>query len=287
MTAIDPEKLSTCLQVLSDIESLPPEHPDAVAVRRATAGIFKSVKQARRHAKRDAVAAADHAVTAATATGAPGRIDDETQGLPLVSTAVGAIGGHAAALAGLLHVQEPLHRGRRVLPPALPGVRRVQPGQARRPHRPHRPQRAAHRRPRQDRHVHRAAAAPRRRAHDDHHPLPERRRAPLRRHAGQRRLAAPAARRGHRPARPGSGRRARRHGGRARSAGHPDQQRGADGAPLPRLLRRARRGGAHPAAGTRRRHHLRPRQRRPPGRARRTASPSTRRRTPGRRPSSP
>jgi NAD(P)-dependent dehydrogenase (short-subunit alcohol dehydrogenase family) len=93
VTAIDPMKLSTCLQVLSEIEALPPEHPDAVAVRRATAGIFKSVKQARRHAKRDAVAAADHAVTAATATGAPGRIDDETQGLPLVSSAVGAIAG--------------------------------------------------------------------------------------------------------------------------------------------------------------------------------------------------
>src|SRR3984957_8491493 len=79
--------------VLADIESLPPEHPDAVAVRRATAGIFKAVKKARRHAKRDAVAAADHAVTAATATGAPGRIDDETAGLPLVSTAVGASAG--------------------------------------------------------------------------------------------------------------------------------------------------------------------------------------------------
>jgi NAD(P)-dependent dehydrogenase (short-subunit alcohol dehydrogenase family) len=93
VTAIDPDKLNTCLQVLSDIESLPPEHPDAIAVRRATAGLWKSVKLARRHAKRDAVAAADHAVTAATATGAPGRIDDETQGLPLVSSAVGAVAG--------------------------------------------------------------------------------------------------------------------------------------------------------------------------------------------------
>ena len=93
MTSIDPDQLSTCLQVLSEIESLPPEHPDAVAVRRATAGLWKSVKLARRHAKRDAVAAADHAVTAATATGAPGRIDDETQGLPLVSSAVSAIAG--------------------------------------------------------------------------------------------------------------------------------------------------------------------------------------------------
>jgi NAD(P)-dependent dehydrogenase (short-subunit alcohol dehydrogenase family) len=93
VNAIDPDKLNVCLQVLADIESLPPEHPDAVAVRRATAGIFKSVKKARRNAKRDEIASADRAVVAATATGAPGRIDDETQGLPLVSTAVGASAG--------------------------------------------------------------------------------------------------------------------------------------------------------------------------------------------------
>ncbi|MDT7709458.1 MAG: hypothetical protein QOG20_5065 [Pseudonocardiales bacterium] len=93
MTAIDPDKLRTCLQVIADVEGLPPEHPDAVALRRATASLWKSVKIARRHAKRDAIAAADDAVTAATATGAPGRIDDETQGLPLVSTAVGATAG--------------------------------------------------------------------------------------------------------------------------------------------------------------------------------------------------
>lgn len=93
MSAIDPDKLRTCLQVLADIEALPPEHPDAVAVRRATAGIFKSVRKARRHAKRDAIAAADRAVIAATATGAPGRIDDETAGLPLVSNADGATAG--------------------------------------------------------------------------------------------------------------------------------------------------------------------------------------------------
>ncbi len=93
MTAIDPEQLKLCLRVLAEVESLPPEHPDAVAVRRATASLWKSVKIARRHAKRDAIAAADDAVTAATATGAPGRIDDETQGLPLVSTAVGATAG--------------------------------------------------------------------------------------------------------------------------------------------------------------------------------------------------
>ncbi|MCV7423872.1 SDR family NAD(P)-dependent oxidoreductase [Mycobacterium yunnanensis] len=93
MTEIDPEKLRACLEVLSEVRDLPPEHPDAVAVRRATAGVFKAVKQARRHAKRDAVAQADRAVIAATATGAPGRIDDETRGLPLVSTAAGATAG--------------------------------------------------------------------------------------------------------------------------------------------------------------------------------------------------
>ncbi|WP_197374009.1 SDR family oxidoreductase [Mycolicibacterium baixiangningiae] len=93
MNKIDPDKLALCLEVLADIESLPPEHPDAVVVRRATASVFKSVKKARRDAKRDAVAAADQAITAATATGAPGRIDDETQGLPLTSTAGGAVAG--------------------------------------------------------------------------------------------------------------------------------------------------------------------------------------------------
>jgi NAD(P)-dependent dehydrogenase (short-subunit alcohol dehydrogenase family) len=93
VTAIDPDKLRTCLQVIADVEGLPPEHPDAVVLRRATASLWKSVKIARRHAKRDAIAAADDAVTAATATGAPGRIDDETQGLPLVSAAVGATAG--------------------------------------------------------------------------------------------------------------------------------------------------------------------------------------------------
>lgn len=93
MTGIDPQKLATCLQVLTEVDALPPEHPDAITVRRATARMFKQVKKARRDAKRDAVAAADKAVVAATATGAPGRIDDETQGIPLVSATKGASAG--------------------------------------------------------------------------------------------------------------------------------------------------------------------------------------------------
>lgn len=93
MTAIDPERLATCLEVLAEIDALPADHPDAVAVRQATARMFKQLKKVRRKAARDAVLSADRAVIAATATGAPGRIDDETQGIPLVSAAVGASAG--------------------------------------------------------------------------------------------------------------------------------------------------------------------------------------------------
>ncbi|MDT4992264.1 MAG: hypothetical protein QOH97_2156 [Actinoplanes sp.] len=80
---IDPQRLALCLEVLAEVETLPVEHPDAVAVRHATAGLFKTVKLRRRRERRDAILDADRAVTAATATGAPGRIDDETAGIPL------------------------------------------------------------------------------------------------------------------------------------------------------------------------------------------------------------
>jgi len=79
--------------VLAQVDGIPTEHPDAVAIRRATARVFKGVKQKRRAERRDKVVANDRAVTALTATGAPERIDDETQGLPLVSTAPGALAG--------------------------------------------------------------------------------------------------------------------------------------------------------------------------------------------------
>ena len=90
---IDPAELEACLRVLAELAALPVEHPDAVAVRRATAGIYKSVKLRRRQERRDAVIANDEAVTAATATGAPGRIDDETNGVPLAPSADGATAG--------------------------------------------------------------------------------------------------------------------------------------------------------------------------------------------------
>ncbi|GIF03770.1 SDR family NAD(P)-dependent oxidoreductase [Actinoplanes siamensis] len=90
---VDPDRLAVCLAVLAEVETLPVEHPDAVRVRRATAGIFKTAKIQRRKDRRQAVLDNDRAVTAATATGAPGRIDDETAGIPLRSATAGATAG--------------------------------------------------------------------------------------------------------------------------------------------------------------------------------------------------
>ena len=84
---IDPARLQTVLDVLAELDELDPDHPDAVAVRRATAHIYKSVKVRRRSEKRAAITAADEQVTNLTATGAPDRIDDETRGIPLQATA--------------------------------------------------------------------------------------------------------------------------------------------------------------------------------------------------------
>lgn len=78
---IDPHRLELALSVLAEVCELPSDHPDVDVVRRATAHLYKSVKQRKRQERRAAVTANDRAVTAATATGAPGRIDDETAGV--------------------------------------------------------------------------------------------------------------------------------------------------------------------------------------------------------------
>lgn len=80
---IDPDRLQATLEVLAEVHRLGEAHPDFIAVRRATARMFKSVKKSRRLERRAAIADADRAVVAATATGAPDRIDDETRGIPL------------------------------------------------------------------------------------------------------------------------------------------------------------------------------------------------------------
>lgn len=80
---IDPADLETTLHVLARLHELDQEHPDFIAVRQATAHMFKAAKQARRAEAKQQRQAADRAVIEATATGAPDRIDDETRGIPL------------------------------------------------------------------------------------------------------------------------------------------------------------------------------------------------------------
>ncbi|MGW5739119.1 MULTISPECIES: SDR family NAD(P)-dependent oxidoreductase [Streptomyces] len=91
---IDPDRLAVCLSVLDELDKLDVDHPDAIAVRRATAGIYRTVKQRRRQERRAAKTAHDKAVTEATATGSAERIDDETEGLlPSSQTEEGRIAG--------------------------------------------------------------------------------------------------------------------------------------------------------------------------------------------------
>ncbi|MDH6627805.1 NAD(P)-dependent dehydrogenase (short-subunit alcohol dehydrogenase family) [Streptomyces sp. LBL] len=91
---IDPERLAVCLSVLEELDTLDLDHPDAIAVRRATAGVFRTVKQRRRQERRAAKTAHDRTVTESTATGSARRIDDETEGtLPSSATSEGQIAG--------------------------------------------------------------------------------------------------------------------------------------------------------------------------------------------------
>lgn len=83
---IDPQRLKVTLDVLAELHQLDDSHPDFIAVRRATSHMFKAAKRTRRAEKRAEIADADRAVVAATATGAPDRIDDETRGIPLSSS---------------------------------------------------------------------------------------------------------------------------------------------------------------------------------------------------------
>jgi NAD(P)-dependent dehydrogenase (short-subunit alcohol dehydrogenase family) len=92
--ALTPEEIQACLKVLGTIHEYDEEHPDFVAVRRATGKMFKAHRRFTRNQKRDAIADADRAVIAQTATAAPDRIDDETKGNKLKPSASGRIAGH-------------------------------------------------------------------------------------------------------------------------------------------------------------------------------------------------
>ncbi|PKW25366.1 SDR family NAD(P)-dependent oxidoreductase [Phycicoccus duodecadis] len=87
------DDLAVVLRVLGSLHELPPHHPDIQTVKRATGAMYKAVRKDRKAAARAAEVAHDRAVTEATATGARQRIDDETRGIPLVSSARGAVAG--------------------------------------------------------------------------------------------------------------------------------------------------------------------------------------------------
>ncbi len=90
---IDPRDLAVTVRVLQQLHHLPDDHPDIRTVKHAASHMYKALKRERRTRKREAELAADRAVTEATATGSPLRIDDETQGIALVSSAQGAFAG--------------------------------------------------------------------------------------------------------------------------------------------------------------------------------------------------
>ncbi|WP_237689050.1 SDR family NAD(P)-dependent oxidoreductase [Cellulomonas fulva] len=90
---VHPDDFATFLRVMDQVAVLPQTHPQHAAARRASSALFKAAKKHRRGEKRRLLAEADAAVIAATATGSPGRIDDETNGIPLTSASSGAVAG--------------------------------------------------------------------------------------------------------------------------------------------------------------------------------------------------
>ena len=92
-TGIDPEQLRITLDVLGALHELDDEHPDFIRVRQATAKMFKAVKKEGRLKKREFIAQSDREVVAATATGAPDRIDDETRGIQLATSTTAPVAG--------------------------------------------------------------------------------------------------------------------------------------------------------------------------------------------------
>ena len=90
---IDPDDLATTLRVLAQLPELAPDHPDVTTVKRAASYMYKLIKKHRRAEIRLERQQHDQRIIESTATGSAMRIDDETAGIPLVSTAQGAFAG--------------------------------------------------------------------------------------------------------------------------------------------------------------------------------------------------
>lgn len=90
---LDPDDMATALRVLETAPELALDDPDVATLKRAASLLHKRIKKDRRGAKTWAERKADRQVIESTATGSRLRIDDETHGIPLVSTAKGAYAG--------------------------------------------------------------------------------------------------------------------------------------------------------------------------------------------------
>lgn len=97
---IDPDDLATTLRVLQQVSQLPPDHADVTTVKRAASYMYKLIKKTRRSEIRLERQRHDQRIIESTATGSAMRIDDETAGIPLVSTAAGAFAGELITARG-------------------------------------------------------------------------------------------------------------------------------------------------------------------------------------------
>ncbi|MFW6776122.1 SDR family NAD(P)-dependent oxidoreductase [Nocardioides sp. CPCC 205120] len=97
---IDPADMATALRVLQQVADLPPDHPDVTTVKRAASYMYKLIKKTRRAEIRMTRQVHDQRIIESTATGSAMRIDDETAGIPLVSTAKGAFAGELITARG-------------------------------------------------------------------------------------------------------------------------------------------------------------------------------------------
>ena len=95
-TPVDPQDLATALRVLEELATLEPDHPDQLRIKTAYNRMVRQVRNQRRRQARQPAIDADRAVLERTATGSPLRIDDETRGIPLTTSAPGAVAGHLA-----------------------------------------------------------------------------------------------------------------------------------------------------------------------------------------------
>ncbi len=87
LAGIDPDELAITLKVLRQVPLLDPDHEDVRTMKRAASYMYKLIKKQRRAEIRLERQRHDQDIIEKTATGSPMRIDDETAGIPLVSTA--------------------------------------------------------------------------------------------------------------------------------------------------------------------------------------------------------